>query len=86
VEPHVVDNPSALRYELRVGDDLAGFIAYARRDGRVTLLHTEVAPEFGGQGLGGKLVEGALADLRERGLEMVPACPFVRSYLERHPE
>jgi predicted GNAT family acetyltransferase len=85
MEARVVDNGPALRYELYVGEDLAGIIAYARRDGRVTLLHTEISPEFGGQGLGGTLVAGALEDLREKGLEMVPSCPFVRSYLERHP-
>jgi predicted GNAT family acetyltransferase len=31
-------------------------------------------------------VAGALEDVRRRGLEVVPLCPFVRSYLERHPD
>jgi uncharacterized protein len=31
-------------------------------------------------------VAGALDDIRERGLRLIPICPFVRSYLERHPE
>jgi uncharacterized protein len=86
MEPRVVDNPDAERYELYVGDELAGLIAYTRRNGTVTLLHTEVSSDFEGHGLGGKLVAAALEDLRERGLEMVPVCPFVRSYLRRHPE
>jgi uncharacterized protein len=85
MEARVADNPAAMRYELYVGDELAGLIMYARRDRVVTLLHTEVEPEYGGQGLGGKLVSAVLDDLDEKGLRMVPSCPFVRSYLERNP-
>jgi uncharacterized protein len=82
----VVDNPEARRYELYVADELAGEIAYSHRDGRITLIHTEVADAFEGQGLGSRLVSGALKDIRSRGLELVPMCPFVRSYLARHPD
>jgi uncharacterized protein len=82
----VVDNAAAERYELWVGDLLAGRIVYRSRGEAVALLHTEVSESFEGQGLGGKLVSGALDDLRERGLKLIPICRFVRSYLERHPE
>jgi uncharacterized protein len=86
MEPRVVDNPDLHRYELYVGDDLAGQIAYSQRNGAVTLIHTEVDPAFKGQGLGDTIIAAALADLDERGLRMIPVCPFVRSYLERHPQ
>jgi hypothetical protein len=33
-----------------------------------------------------RLVIGALADLRTRGLKLVPLCPFVRAHLRRHPD
>lgn len=82
----VVDNPADERYELWVGDEPAGQIVYRLREDAVALIHTEVADAFEGHGLGGKLVSGALADIRERGLRLIPICPFVRSYLERHPE
>ena len=29
---------------------------------------------------------GALDDVRSRGLRVVPICPFVRTYLQHHPE
>jgi uncharacterized protein len=82
----VEDNAEKRRYEGRVADELAGYIAYYHEPGRMMLLHTEVLPEFEGQGVGSRLVGRALADIRERGLSLVPACPFVRGYLERHPE
>ena len=82
----VRDKPNELRYELLVDGKPAGEILYRLRPDAVVLVHTEVAPEFEGQGLGSKLVAGALADIRARGLRPVAVCPFVRAYLQRHPE
>ena len=84
-EARVVDNPEAKRYELWLGETLAGVILYRPRPDALALVHTKVEPAFEGRGLGGKLVAGALDDVRRRGLLIVPLCPFVRSYLERHP-
>jgi uncharacterized protein len=50
------------------------------------MVHTEVDPTFEGQGLGDRLVAGALDDLRARGRKLLPLCPFVRDYLGRHPQ
>jgi predicted GNAT family acetyltransferase len=87
VEPRVVDNPNELRYELWLDDRLAGEIRYTiRDDGKVVLVHTEIDPSLEGQGLGNVLVQGALDDLRERGIDYVPLCLFVRAYLQRHPQ
>ena len=49
-------------------------------------MHTEVSPSLEGQGLGARLVAGALDDIRARGLRVVPICPFVRTYIRRHPD
>ena len=85
--PRVIDNPEELRYELLLGDELAGEIRYIRDDdGRVVLVHTEIEPRIKGQGLGNVLVQGALDDLRERGIEYRVICPFVAAYLRRHPQ
>jgi uncharacterized protein len=86
-EIEVIDNPGELQYELRVGGLPAGLIRYVREDdGTVALVHTEVDPGVEGHGLGGKLVAGALDDARARGLRIRPLCPFVASYIKRHPE
>jgi len=82
----VRDNPEARRYELVVDGEVAGEILYRRSPDRIALVHTEVSPALEGQGLGSRLVAGALDDVRAHGLHAVPICPFVRSYVQRHPE
>jgi predicted GNAT family acetyltransferase len=87
VGPRVADNRDELRYELWLDDRLGGEIRYTiREDGTVVLVHTEIEPSLEGRGLGNVLVQGALDDLRERGIEYIPLCPFVRAYLQRHPQ
>ena len=85
-DPRVLDDPGGRRYELRLGDTLAGFLAYRLEPGVMVLVHTEVDEAFGGRGLGGVLVRGTLEDARARGLSVVAECPYVRSYLRRHPD
>jgi predicted GNAT family acetyltransferase len=82
----VVDNPERHRYELRAGETVAGVVQYATEPGTIVLVHTEIAPSVEGEGLGSKLVAGALDDIRARGLEVVPLCPFASTFIERHPE
>ena len=82
----VVDNPAELRYELEVDGVLAGIVRYRTEPGVVVLVHTDVDPAFEGRGLGGRLVSGALDDIRDRGLRVVPLCPFAAAYIRRHPE
>ena len=82
----VADNPDESRYEIRVDGELAGILVYHARPGLIALVHTEIAEPFEGRGLAKELVEQALADLRERGLAVLPFCPYVNRYLREHPE
>jgi predicted GNAT family acetyltransferase len=86
VTAEVVHDESEHRYELRSDGTLLGLIDYRLEPGAVALVHTEIDPRFERQGLGTQLVTGALADLRARGLRVIPVCPFVADYLRRHPE
>jgi len=85
-ERRIVDNTEDHRYELWLDGTLAGFIEYTPRRRVVVLDHTEIDPAFEGRGLGSQLIAAAIEDIRSRGLRLFPACPFVKSYLERHPE
>ena len=82
----VVDVPEANRYELRLSDRLIGLAAYRRRDGRIAFTHTEVHESWEGRGFGSRLAAAALDDARRQGLDVVPLCPFIARYIERHPE
>mgnify|MGYP001818746305 FL=1 len=85
---HVRDVPDASRYEARLGEDpaLAALIDYRLTDRFIALVHTEVREGFEGQGLGSRLVRAVMEDLREREVPVVPKCPFVIGWLQRHPE
>ncbi|MEZ5076242.1 MAG: GNAT family N-acetyltransferase [Solirubrobacterales bacterium] len=82
----VADNPEESRYEIRVDGELAGRIDYRSRGSRVAMIHTEIDPAFEGRGLATQLISTALDEARERGLQVLPHCPFVRAYVARHAE
>jgi predicted GNAT family acetyltransferase len=65
---------------------VAGYAAYRRHSDRIVFTHTVVDDAFEGRGVGSTLVRAALDAARDEGLRVVPQCPFVRSYIERHPE
>lgn len=84
-EVAVENNEMRQRFEIRMDGHLAK-LNYRVSDGEIDLIHTEVAEELGGRGLGNKLVEAALAYARDNRLKVVPSCSFVSKYLARHPE
>jgi len=85
-EPTVADVPDRHRYELTVDGELAGWLDYRDDDDVRVLVHAEVDAAREGQGLGGRLVGAVLDDARERRLQVVPVCSFVRHYLVRHAD
>jgi predicted GNAT family acetyltransferase len=82
---HIVDNPGEQRFEARV-DGRVAFAQYIRRPGEITFTHTEVPEELQGHGLANALARTALDAARGEGLAVVPRCPFIASYIARHPE
>lgn len=82
----ITDNAGEGRYEIRVDGGLAGFAEYERRGGAVVFTHTEVDPAFEGKGIGSALARGALDDVRAKGDPVVPVCPFIKKWIEKHPD
>ncbi len=81
----VRDNAEQSRFELDIDGHQA--VAYYRQTpGVITFVHTEVPQALSGQGVGSKLIRGALEMVRARGLKVVPQCPFVSAYMGKHPE
>jgi predicted GNAT family acetyltransferase len=82
----VANNPEEQRYEVRADGALAGSTVYRERPGLIVFVHTGIEPGFEGQGLASRLVRDALDDARERELQVLPFCPFVNGYVQRHRE
>ena len=69
----IVNNKADHRFELVVDGHLAA--AFYKADGNViTFIHTEVPPELGGRGIGSKLVQGALDQVRASGMKVIADC------------
>jgi uncharacterized protein len=82
----VHDDRERSRYQATVDGAPAGVAVYRRDGSHITFLHTEVDDAFEGQGVGSVLVRRALDDARAQGLQVRVECPFMQSYVERHPQ
>jgi predicted GNAT family acetyltransferase len=83
----VTDNPEESRYELHDDGRAVGFTEYHQRDDGVLVFpHTLITSPKRGAGYGSTLVRGALDDVRAHGRTIVAECPFVRRFVEEHPE
>ena len=83
----VKDNSSDSRFEAYLDGEIAGFVEYEIDGDVVTLEHTEVDDAFEGRGVGSALVRGALDDVLDRdGVHVHVTCPFIRSWLRKHPD
>ena len=82
----ISNHPEASRYEIHDDDTLAGFAEYRLSGDRISLTHTETDPAFKGRGLATELVRGVLDDVRDRGLAVLPFCPFVKDFLAENPD
>ncbi len=74
------------RFEVYYDDELAGFAEYLDHDGQRIFFHTEVGEQFGGKGLASTLIRQALRETADAGLRIVPLCPFVESFVRKHPD
>lgn len=82
----IENNEADSRWEVKLDARVIAFVEYKSRPDRVTLIHTEVDPDFEGQGIGSRLARTVLDDAVARGLRVTLYCPFIRSYVDRHPE
>ena len=81
---NVTDDRAAHRFELATDAGIA-FAAYTLAGDTITFTHTVVPAAAEGHGVGSTLIAGALTQVRAAGLKVVPRCPFVAAYIERHP-
>jgi uncharacterized protein len=88
-EPVITDNKAESRFEICVGGERAGLVQYhipSQDPGAISFLHTEVDDRFQGMGLAGKLARAVLDSARERGLQVLPYCPYIKTWIAKHPD
>jgi uncharacterized protein len=86
VQVTMVDAAEQHRYEGRVDGELAAIAEYIRTAEMVVFTHTEVLPGHEGRGISSDLVRQALDDVRRQQLKVLPLCPFVAGYMQRHSD
>lgn len=84
-EPDIRDNSERHRYELPIGDEVA-VVVYNLSDRNLMITETLVPEALEGQGIASRLAKHVIADARDRGLLILPVCPFFSAYLQKHPE
>ena len=78
-------DPTAQRFVVQL-DAGEAVLAYERKGDRIVFTHTEVPKPREGEGIGTSLANAALEFAKREKLRVVPRCPFVRAYVEKHPE
>ena len=82
----LIDNVALHQYEFRIGDLIPRIEYIKTKNGEIDLTHTEVPSALEGTGVGSSLVRLALEDIERQQLRLVPLCPFVAGYVQKHPE
>ena len=86
MEAEVRNNADESRYELVVDAQVVGVAEYRREGDTLVFPHTQVKSSFRGQGMGARLVQAALDDVRARGQRVVPRCWYVAEFIDANPE
>jgi len=85
-EPEVRHEADRQRFVIEIGDAVA-LLTYAVVDeATLNYNHSFVPPALRGRGLAGVLTRHALGYAAAQGLKVVPSCPYVGRYIEKHPE
>ena len=81
----IIHNSKAQRFEVQIGEHKP-ILDYRISEKTITFTHTGVPRELEGNGIGSLLVRAGLDYAREEGYKVIPLCPFVEVYIQRHPE
>lgn len=86
MDAKVVHVPEIDRYEIRVNGETAGYAEYMGTDQVTVFTHTEIDDKYAGQGLADTLAREALDSIRNQGRGVLTLCPFIKGWIDRHPE
>lgn len=81
-----IHNDEKERKFYAVVDGQEAVIEYAKMGDTYNLAHTFVPEQLRGRGIAEDLVRGALDQIREKGAKFLPSCPYIQTFLKKHPE
>lgn len=84
----ILNNQEKNQFEAVTEDKVIGLINYIidKEDNTITVPHTEVNPEYEGQGIAGAMTQELLEYAKNKNLKVIPICPYTRTYIDRHPQ
>jgi len=82
---NIINNQQRQQFQAPVEGEI-GFLEYRLHEGAIVLMHTEVPERLGGRGIATALAAAAFDYAQKQQLKVKVYCPFVRTYLNRHPE
>ncbi|NOY58279.1 MAG: N-acetyltransferase [Calditrichaeota bacterium] len=82
---NLIDNTEEKQYEFHI-DTFVARIEYIKAKNNIYLTHTDVPKELENKGIGSKLVNQVFRIIEQNNLTLIPLCPFVATYIKRHPE
>lgn len=86
MEPLIIqNNEQNQQFQLYLNDERA-FLEYRLKDDAIVLMHTEVPEKLGGKGIASALAAHAFNYAREKHLRVKVYCPFVATWVKKHPE
>jgi hypothetical protein len=81
----VIHNPAASRFEVQLDGEIA-MVEYMLHGSNISFTHTEVPPAHEGKGIANQMAQTALNYARDHQLRVNAVCPFIKLYIQRHPE
>lgn len=85
MEYTVINNEKDKRFEIHLDGKIA-FEQYKLFDGGISYIHTEVPAELAGKGLASYIAKYVLDYAEEHHLKVKPYCPYIKAYIDKHPE
>ena len=82
----LIDNEERHQYECHIGKYVPKIEYIKTKNGEIYLTHTEVPVALEGKGVSSQLAEKVLKDIEKQELRLVPLCPFVAGYIQKHPD
>ena len=82
----LIDNEERHQYEFHIGKYVPKTEYIKTKNGEIYLTHTEVPVALEGKGVGSQLAEKVLKDIEKQELRLVPLCPFIAGYIQKHPD